>query len=68
MTTPSELSPGEIRILQLRADGHTNRQIAAKVHLAESTVKWHGKMARIKLGHPSTLDCVVQGLREGWIT
>jgi two-component system, NarL family, response regulator DevR len=55
--TPSEsderldrLTPQERRILMLIADGLTNRQIAAEVHLAEKTVKNYVSNVLAKLG------------------
>jgi two-component system, NarL family, response regulator DevR len=35
----SRLTPTELRILEMIADGLTNRQIGEKIHLAEKTVK-----------------------------
>ena len=35
----ARLTPTELRILEMIADGHTNRQIGDHIHLAEKTVK-----------------------------
>lgn len=44
------LSEREREILRLMADGHTNREIAHKLHLAEKTVKNHITRLLAKLG------------------
>jgi len=36
-----ELSPREREILELLATGHSNKQIAGRLSLTESTVRWH---------------------------
>jgi DNA-binding NarL/FixJ family response regulator len=36
-----ELSPRELEILELLAAGHSNKQIAGRLSLTESTVRWH---------------------------
>jgi len=47
------LTPQQSRILALIAEGMTNRQIAAELHLAEKTVKNHvtGLLARLGVEH-----------------
>ena len=46
----ASLSPQEKRILELIADGLTNRQIGAEMHLAEKTVKNYVSNLLAKLG------------------
>jgi two-component system response regulator DevR len=46
----ARLTPQERRILMLIADGLTNRQIAAEIHLAEKTVKNYVSNVLAKLG------------------
>lgn len=46
----SDLSPQERRILDLIADGKTNRQIASEMYLAEKTVKNYVSRLLAKLG------------------
>ena len=46
----ARLTPQERRILALIADGLTNRQIAAEIHLAEKTVKNYVSNVLAKLG------------------
>ena len=54
-TAPEEdavagLTTQEVRILELVAEGHTNRQIAEAIHLAEKTVKNYVSNILMKLG------------------
>jgi LuxR family maltose regulon positive regulatory protein len=44
------LSQQEFNILQLMAQGHTNPEIARKLVLAVSTVRWYAKQIFRKLG------------------
>jgi two-component system response regulator DevR len=46
----ARLTPQERKILMLIADGLTNRQIAAEIHLAEKTVKNYVSNLLAKLG------------------
>lgn len=46
---PRELSPRELDVLRLMAGGCTNRQIAARLHLATDTVKQHTSSVYRKL-------------------
>lgn len=48
-TLPGDLSPRERDVLQLIALGATNRQIAARLHLAPDTVKQHTSSVYRKL-------------------
>jgi two-component system, NarL family, response regulator DevR len=55
MVHPSEegmatLSPAERRILELVADGLTNRQIARQLWVTETTIKFHLSRIYRKLG------------------
>ncbi|HEY2206939.1 MAG TPA: response regulator transcription factor [Pseudonocardia sp.] len=53
------LSPQERRILQLIADGLTNRQIGAELHLAEKTVKNYVSSMLHKLGFARRTEAAV---------
>jgi two-component system response regulator DevR len=46
----ARLSDQERRVLELIAEGHTNRQIAARIFLAEKTVKNYVSSLLAKLG------------------
>lgn len=57
----------EVEILGLVAQGFSNRQIAGKLCMSESTVKVRLQGAMRKLGAKKRLDAVAAGLRRGVI-
>jgi two-component system, NarL family, response regulator DevR len=59
----AKLSPQERNILGLIADGLTNRQIAAKIHLAEKTVKNYVSNLLTKLGMERRTQAAVYAAR-----
>jgi two-component system, NarL family, response regulator DevR len=61
----ARLSPQERNILRLIADGLTNRQIAAQVHLAEKTVKNYVSNLLAKLGMERRTQAAVYAARLG---
>ncbi len=63
----SSLSPQERRILELIADGLTNRQIGAELYLAEKTVKNYVSSLLHKLGFARRTEAAVYAadLRRG---
>jgi DNA-binding CsgD family transcriptional regulator len=44
------LTPSELRIVRLAADGHTNREIARELYVTLKTVEGHLSRAYTKLG------------------
>jgi DNA-binding CsgD family transcriptional regulator len=50
LTGPDALTPSELRLARLAADGRTNRQIAQELYLSEKTVEMHLGRAYHKLG------------------
>ncbi len=58
----------ELEILLLAARGLSNRQIAARVHLAEGTVKRHLTNTYHKMGVGSRGEAARKALQEEWIT
>ncbi|WP_296150426.1 response regulator transcription factor, partial [Pseudonocardia sp. SCN 73-27] len=58
------LSPQEQRILGLIADGLTNRQIGARLHLAEKTVKNYVSSLLHKLGFSRRTEAAVYAERR----
>jgi DNA-binding NarL/FixJ family response regulator len=59
-----QLTPREREVLKLLAEGLSNKAIAGKLILAESTVKGHVATLRQKLGATSRLHAVVQADRH----
>ena len=59
----AKLSAQERNILELIADGLTNRQIAAKIHLAEKTVKNYVSNLLTKLGMERRTQAAVYAAR-----
>ena len=62
------ISARELEILLLAARGLSNRQIAAKTHLTEGTVKRHLHNTYHKMGVGSRGEAVRKALNEEWIT
>lgn len=58
------LTPREISVLQLIAEGHSNRQIAAVLFIAENTVKNHVRNILEKLHVHSRTEAVVHAVRD----
>jgi DNA-binding CsgD family transcriptional regulator len=50
LTGRDALTPSELRLARLAADGQTNRQIAQELYLSEKTVEMHLGRAYRKLG------------------
>jgi DNA-binding NarL/FixJ family response regulator len=61
------LTPREAEVLQLLAEGQTNRAIAQSLRISEHTVKFHVTAILGKLGAESRTEAVVQAARAGWI-
>lgn len=63
--TPPTLSPRELQILDLLANGVPSRAIGARLHLSESTIKHHRTNIYSKLGVTSAAAAVYQAMRRG---
>ena len=61
------LTPREIEILRLTAEGLGNKEIAAKLHISEHTVKFHVASVMGKLGASSRTEAVMLGIRRGLV-
>ncbi len=59
------LSDREIGVLQLVAEGNSNKLIAAKLSISESTVKAHMKSIMVKLDAQDRAHAVTIALRRG---
>ena len=59
------LTPREIEVLRMIADGLGNKQIAARLEISEHTVKFHIASIFTKLGAGSRTEAVTIGIRKG---
>jgi PAS domain S-box-containing protein len=62
-----ELSRIETEILRMAVEGMTNREIAAKVHLSQNTVKFHIRKILQKTGATNRTDLAGQAIKQGWL-
>ena len=61
------LSERESEVLALMAEGAGNREIAARLHISENTVKFHVSSILNKLGAATRTEAVTRGYKEGLI-
>ncbi len=61
------LSGSQLAILRLISRGHSNREIAAEVHLSENTVKTHVQEIFRKLGVRNRVEAAILAGKAGWI-
>ncbi len=64
---PEELTPRELEVLQLLAEGLSNKAIAGRLGISDHTVKFHINSIMGKLGAESRTDAVVRATRLGLI-
>jgi two-component system, NarL family, nitrate/nitrite response regulator NarL len=62
-----ELTPRELQVLQLLAEGLANKAIAQALNISEHTVKFHVNAIMSKLGAQSRTAAVVRATRLGLI-
>jgi ATP/maltotriose-dependent transcriptional regulator MalT len=61
------LTGREREVLALVADGHSNREIGARLEISEHTVKFHLAAIFAKLGVATRAEAVQRGMRLGLI-
>lgn len=61
---PIPLTPRQLEILQMIAEGMTNRAIAERTFVTEGTVKWHVKQILAKTGAANRAEAVARLLSE----
>jgi NarL family two-component system response regulator YdfI len=68
--SPSEmtLTPRELEILEMMAEGMSNRSIATRLRISGYTVKFHVASVLGKLGAASRTEAVTLGVRHGLIS
>jgi DNA-binding NarL/FixJ family response regulator len=62
------LTPREIEVLELMAEGLANKTIAARLGISDQTVKFHVAAIAGKLGAANRTDAVRLAVRSGLIT
>ena len=62
------LTPREVEVLELLAEGLPNRAIADRLGISDQTVKFHVASISGKLGAANRTDAVRRGVRRGLIT
>jgi DNA-binding NarL/FixJ family response regulator len=65
MTTLSDLTSRELKILELVLAGYTNKAIAAEVFISEKTVEFHLDHIYTKIGVRTRLMAGVWALQQG---
>ncbi|MFI5990943.1 response regulator [Streptomyces sp. NPDC051362] len=64
---PSPLTPRECDVLKASADGATVADIAARVHLSESTVRNYLSSAIGKTGTRNRMEAMREARQQGWL-
>jgi DNA-binding NarL/FixJ family response regulator len=62
------LTPREVQVLELLAEGLPNKAIADRLKISDQTVKFHVSSISAKLGAANRTDAVRRALRRGLIT
>ena len=62
------LTPREIEVLELVAEGLSNKAVAARLGISDQTVKFHLTSITGKLGAMNRTDAVRRAVRHGLIT
>lgn len=64
----SELTPRELDVIHLMAEGVSNKTIAYRLNISDHTVKFHVNSILAKLGAGSRTEAVIRATRMGVIT
>ena len=62
------LTPREVEVLELLAEGMPNKAIAERLQISDQTVKFHVASLSGKLGAANRTDAVRRAVRRGLIT
>jgi DNA-binding NarL/FixJ family response regulator len=65
--TDDALTPAEVRVLRLIAEGNANKEIAAQLSTSEDTVKGQVRNILSKLGAKDRTHAAMIGLKRGMI-
>ena len=63
--TPEQLTSRELEVVQLIADGLSNKSIATRLGISDQTVKFHVSSIYGKLGAANRTDAVRRAVRRG---
>jgi DNA-binding NarL/FixJ family response regulator len=63
-----ELTPREVEVLELVAEGLPNKAVAVRLGISDQTVKFHLTSITGKLGAANRTDAVRRAVRRGLIT
>lgn len=61
------LTPREVEVLAMLAEGLSNKAIARRLHLSEHTIKYHTSAIFTKLNVSSRTEAAIAGARAGFI-
>ena len=64
---PDALTPREREVLDMLAEGLSNKEIAWRMKISEHTVKFHVASVFAKLGASTRTEAVMQGIRRGLV-
>jgi DNA-binding NarL/FixJ family response regulator len=61
------LTPRELQTLEMLAEGLSNKQIAARLHISDHTAKFHVNSILGKLHAGTRTEAVMRGIRSGLV-
>ena len=67
-TDAAPLTPQQESLLELAAEGLTNEEIGARLHISESTVRFHLQKLKAKFDARSKTDLIARAIRAGAIS
>ncbi len=67
VATDVDLTPREHDVLELLVEGASNKEIARRLGISASTVKFHVRSVADKLGADGRTDAVAHALRRGLV-
>lgn len=67
LVTAVDLTPREMEVVQLLAEGLSNKEIARALSVSPRTINFHLDNIYAKMGVRSRTETAVYALRQGWI-